>query len=191
MLKEARAVQSKVEWRQQKIDDWRPTGKFDVIYSNAALHWLSDHQALYPRLMSYLQPGGCLAVQMPANFTAPTHTLVYAAARSGPWEKRLTPLLRPPPVMSPAEYYTVLAPHSESLDIWETTYLQELRGDNPVAEWTRGTWLKPFLDALPEPERSHFEAEYRRLILEAYPADATGRTLLPFRRIFIVARTPP
>ncbi len=190
MLKEARAVVSKVEWREQKIDDWRPTSRLDVIYSNATLHWLSDHEALYPRLMGYLEPGGYLAAQMPGNFTAPTHTLVYAAARSGPWVKKLEPLFRPPPVMELADYYAVLAPHSEYLDIWETTYLQELHGDNPVAEWTRGTWLKPFLDVLHEPERSRFEAEYRRLILETYPPGAMGQTLLPFRRIFIVARAP-
>jgi trans-aconitate 2-methyltransferase len=141
-------------------------------------------------IKSYLDPGGYLAVQMPGNFTAPTHTLVYEAARCGPWHEKLKPLLRPPPVMELAEYHAVLAPHSDSVDIWETTYMQTLEGDNPVAEWTKGTWLKPFLDALEEPERSRFEAEYRRLILVAYPPGPAGKTLLPFRRIFVVARAP-
>lgn len=190
MLEKAREVESKVDWREQDMNDWQPTQKLDVIYSNSTLHWMGGHRSLFPRLMSYLDPGGYLAVQMPGNFTAPTHTLVHEAARCGPWHEKLKPLLRPPPVMELAEYYAVLAPHSDSVDIWETTYMQTLEGDNPVAEWTKGTWLKPFLDALEEPERSRFEAEYRRLILVAYPPGPAGKTLLPFRRIFVVARAP-
>ncbi len=143
---------------------------------------------LFPRLMGHLKPGGHLAVQMPGNFTAPTHTLVYEAARSGPWRETLERLIKPPPVMEPADYYWVLDPYSEQLDIWETTYLQVLEGENPVAEWTKGSWLKPFLDALKEPEKGQFEAEYRRRILEVYPPGPNGKTLLPFRRIFIVAK---
>jgi trans-aconitate 2-methyltransferase len=138
--------------------------------------------------MGYLKPSGHLAVQMPANFTAPTHTLVYEVARSGPWRDTLEPLVRSTPVMESTDYYWVLTPHSEQLDIWETTYLQALEGDNPVAEWIKGSWLKPFLDALGEPEKDRFEAEYRRRILEAYPKGANAKTLLPFRRIFIVAK---
>jgi trans-aconitate 2-methyltransferase len=62
-----------------------------------------------------------------------------------------------------------------------------LEGDDPVKEWTKGTWLKPLLDALQEPERSAFEARYAELLRPAYPRRADGRTLLPFRRLFIVA----
>jgi len=73
------------------------------------------------------------------------------------------------------------------LDIWETEYLQALEGEDPVKEWTKGTWLKPLLDALTEPERSRFEQRYAELVAAAYPRRADGRTLFPFRRLFIVA----
>ena len=65
--------------------------------------------------------------------------------------------------------------------------MHELEGENPVAEWTKGTALKPLLDALAEPERSQFETEYRKRVAAAYPPADSGRTLLPFRRLFIVA----
>lgn len=190
MLRKAREADSKIQWQQKAIDDWQPKQKLDVIYSNASLHWLGGHETLFPRLMSYLKLGGYLAVQMPGNFSAPTHTLVYEAARSGPWKERLEPLIKPPPVMDPTDYYRILVPYSEQLDIWETTYIQALEGDNPVAEWAKGTWLKPFLDALEEPEKAQFEAQYRRRILRAYPPELNGKTLLPFRRIFVVAKSP-
>jgi len=82
----------------------------------------------------------------------------------------------------------VLAPLAAALDIWESEYLQVLEGEDPVKEWTKGTWLKPLLDALEEPERSAFEAAYAKLVARAYPRRADGRTLLPFRRLFIVAK---
>ena len=75
------------------------------------------------------------------------------------------------------------------LDIWETEYLQVLEGADPVKEWTKGTWLKPLLDALEEPERSRFEARLRGAGgPRPTRARADGRTLFPFRRLFIVAR---
>jgi len=59
-----------------------------------------------------------------------------------------------------------------------------------TAEYTKGTWLKQFLDRLDEAERGDFEADYRRRVTAAYPKEADGRTLFPFRRLFILARKP-
>ena len=91
------------------------------------------------------------------------------------------------PVAGPAVYHDILVPHVSRLDIWETEYLHALEGDNPVVEWTRGSALKPLLDRLEEPERSGFLAEYSARIARAYPRRPDGRTLFPFRRLFIVA----
>jgi trans-aconitate 2-methyltransferase len=112
---------------------------------------------------------------------------MLAAAEAGPWQTRLGPLLRPSPVGLPAVYYDLLRPLAARLDIWETTYLHELSGENPVAEWTKGTALKPLLDALEGDERRAFEAAYRARVAEAYPPAASGRTLFPFRRLFLIA----
>ncbi len=188
MLAKAAAAAPEIAWRQADLGAWRPDGPADLIYSNAALHWLGDHERLFPRLLAALAPGGVLAVQMPRNFSAPSHTAMAEAARSGPWRVKLEPLLRPMPVGDPAFYYGVLAPRAAALDMWETEYLQVLEGEHPVKEWTKGTWLKPLLDALEEPERSGFEAAYAELVARAYPRRADGRTLLPFRRLFIVAK---
>jgi trans-aconitate 2-methyltransferase len=90
-------------------------------------------------------------------------------------------------VADPGFYYDLLAPRASSLDIWETEYLHVLRGPDPVKEWVKGTWLRPLLDALDEAERPAFERRYADMLLVAYPPRADGRTLFPFRRIFLVA----
>ncbi len=187
MLERAREQDPGIEWIEDDLNDWRPQTPIDLLFSNAALHWLDEHDKLFPRLMKYRAPGGYLAVQMPRNWLAPSHTCVTEAVHAGPWRELLEPLLRPFPTHEPSFYYEALSPVSNSLAIWETEYCQILEGDNPVAEFVKGTQLKRFLDALDEPERSEFEDEYRKRILAAYPKRLDGKTLFPFRRIFIMA----
>jgi trans-aconitate 2-methyltransferase len=159
-----------------------------VIYSNAALHWLPDHAALFPALMQKVEPGGILAVQMPRNFTAPSHVLIGETALNGPWRSRVEHLVTPPPVAEPGFYHGLLAALSDNIDIWETEYLQVLEGENPVKEWTKGTWLTRYLDILQGEEKAAFEAAYGERVARAYPKNASGQTLFPFRRLFMVAQ---
>lgn len=189
MLAEAQGRESgeSMVWRQADIQDWRPDNPPDLIFSNAALHWLDDHGGLFSRLTKSLVQGGVLAVQMPRNFEAPSHTAIAWTVRSGPWKDRLTPLLRPNPVADPPFYYDLLAPLVRKLDIWETVYLQVFSGDDPVVEWVRGTALRPFLAALDEDMREDFLAAYGERVRANYPRRIDGTTLYPMRRQFLVA----
>ena len=187
MLAKAAAESPRIEWQQADLASWRPDRPANVIYSNAALHWLPQHPLLLSSLVGALAPNGVLAVQMPRNFGAPSHTSITETALDGPWRPVLEPLLNPSPVSPPEFYYDLLAPLAGSLDIWETEYLQVLEGANPVKEWTKGTWLLPLLAALDEPERSRFEAAYGERVAASYPPRGDGKTLFPFRRMFLIA----
>jgi trans-aconitate 2-methyltransferase len=189
MLAKAAAENPGINWQQADLATWRPERPPSIIYSNAALHWLDDHDRLLPGLFAALAPQGVLAVQMPRNFGARSHTLITEVALSGPWQRTLEPLLRPSPVAEPEFYYDLLAPLAARLDLWETEYLQVLDGANPVKEWTKGTWLLPLLAALDEPQRSGFEAAYAERVAAAYPPRRDGKTLFPFRRLFLIAHT--
>ena len=188
MLAQAAKEAPGIVWQCQSIANWAPDRAADLIYSNAALHWLPNHQALFRRLMGCLTPGGVLAVQMPRNFSEPSHALIRETVAGGPWRDRLAPLVQPSPVAAPEYYYDLLAPLAAELDMWETQYQHVLEGEDPVKEWTKGTWLKQFLDALDEGDRPAFEADYAVRLRKAYPRRADGKTVFPFRRLFIVAR---
>ena len=187
MLSSAGVATGNLRWQQADIASWRPAAPADLIFSNAALQWLDDHAGLLPRLLGFLAPGGVLAVQMPRNHGAPSHAGMVEAALAGPWVTKLEPLLRRNPVAKPAAYYDLLRPHCARLDIWETIYTQVLEGADPVVEWTKGTALKPLLDALGAAERNTFLADYKQRMREAYPLRGDGRTLFPFRRLFFIA----
>lgn len=188
MLAQARQALPAVRWQRRSIAGWTAAPPVGLLFSNAALHWLPDHAALFPHLARQVAPGGTLAVQVPRNFEAPSHTAIAEAVRAGPWHADLEPLLAPPPVAAPAFYYEALLPYADTLDLWETEYLQVLQGPDAVKEWTKGTWLKQFLDRLQGAERDAFEADYAARVAKAYPRRSDGSTLFPFRRLFIVMR---
>ena len=73
MVAAGKKAAPEVEWLHQDLGVWQPAQQYDVIYSNAALHWLPDHESLFPSLMAKVEPGGIFAVQMPRNFGAPSH----------------------------------------------------------------------------------------------------------------------
>ena len=170
---------------------WAPRERFDLIYSNAALQWLGDHASLLPRLLDRLVEGGVLAIQMPRNFGQPSHVLMRAVAGEARFAAELSGVLRAEPVAAPAWYHDLLTALGARLDIWETEYLHVLEGDDPVLRWVRGTALRPVIEALDPAEMEAFEAIYRERLRAAYPKRPDGRTLLPFRRLFIVARRQP
>lgn len=189
MLERATRDYPEIRVTKADIGTWDPGRKIDLIYSNAALHWLDEHRLLFPRLARDVTRGGVIAVQMPNNRGARAQALVYEVASDGPWASKVSSLIHPPPVSEPGFYYDVLRPHlSGSLDIWETEYQMVLTGDNPVAEFTKGSLLRPMLSALPAPLADQLWQTYAAAVAQAYPPRLDGSTLYPFKRLFLVGR---
>ncbi|MHA7304659.1 trans-aconitate 2-methyltransferase [Arthrobacter sp. TMN-49] len=170
------------------IAGWAPTAETEVIVSNAALQWVPDHQGLMSGWLAALRPGAWLAVQVPGNFGAPSHTLMRELAASARWRDQLDGVLRhQDAVGEPAEYQELFLRGDARVDVWETTYSQLLQGENPVLEWVRGTGLRPVLAALGPVDSVEFEQQYAALVQQAYPATEFG-TNFEFRRIFMVGQ---
>jgi trans-aconitate 2-methyltransferase len=198
MLKRAAAAPAptNLSWQQADIARWSPPVPPTLIFSNATLHWLPDHGALFPRLMQMVTHGGTLAVQMPGNFREPSHTLIRDLALTPRYRAKLGPLtesggsLRDDLVQAPDFYYGALSPLAAAggIDLWHTTYMTALTGERPVLEWIKGSILRPALGRLDAGERAAFEDDLAARLADAYPKRADGITLFPFRRIFMVAR---
>lgn len=165
-----------------------PASGVDVVVSNATLQWVPGHLELLPRLVEALRPGGWLAFQVPGNFGEPSHTLRADLAGRAPYAAH-TRGIADPASHDPAVYLEALAALGCEVDAWETTYLHVLTGEDPVFTWVSGTGARPTLQALPDDLRAGFEREFKARLREAYPA-RDGRVVLPFRRIFVVARRP-
>jgi len=188
MLARAAREPSRVTWEAGDIARWHPPGPVDLIFSNAALHWLPGHDGLFARLIGALTPGGVLAVQMPRNFASPSHRLLRETAAEGVWAARLNGIFREEPVHPPEWYWRCLAPLCGHVEIWETDYLHALDGPDPVLEWVKGTALLPVMEALRGAELDGFLAAYAARLRDAYPPEPSGITLFPFRRLFVIAQ---
>jgi trans-aconitate 2-methyltransferase len=167
------------------VATWKPQPDTDVIVTNAVLQWVSGHPDILRRWVTELPSGAWIALQVPGNFTDPSHRLVRELV-TGPWKSRLEDIdLRPEDaVLTPTGYAELF----DEADTWETTYTQVLTGDDPVLEWMTGTALRPVRAALADDEWDAFRADLAPKLREAYPQRPDGRTWFPFRRVFAVAR---
>ncbi|MEU6402953.1 trans-aconitate 2-methyltransferase [Streptomyces sp. NPDC046985] len=179
----------RLDFRPADARTWTPQAPHDLIVSNAALQWVPGHAARLSDWMAALKPGGVLAFQVPGNFAAPSHRLMRSLAGSARWRDRLADVLRhEDAVLAPEAYLERLAGPGRTADVWETTYVHLLAGEDPVLDWVKGTGLRPVLTALADDPgaREAFLAEYRAALRAAYPAGPHG-TPFPFRRVFAVA----
>jgi trans-aconitate 2-methyltransferase len=168
---------------------WQPAEPVDVLVSNATLQWVPGHRALLPQLVAAVRPGGWLAFQVPGNFEEPSHRLLHELAAAPRFAAATQGLLRPA-AAEPIDYLADLAGLRCTVDVWETTYLHVLRGEDPVLGWVRSTVLRPVLAGLPDDDAAAFTAEYAAALRAAYPVRPDGTTALPFRRVFAVASRP-
>ncbi len=179
-----------IRWEQGDLASWRSSEPVDLVASNAALHWLDDPLAALPALADALAPGGVLALQVPRNTHAPSHQLVEAVGRAGPWSGALAHVHPPAPVPPPEAWSRALAGLGLRAEVWETTWQHRLTGDRPVLHWLMGTTLRPWLTVLGSAEAQSLLDALGAALDEAYPKEPDGSTLFAFRRLFAVARKP-
>jgi trans-aconitate 2-methyltransferase len=190
MLAKARAAAPDCRFEQADFFGWQPRDRLDLIYSNAALQWVDRHPDLFPRLLSFLAPGGLLAVQMPAMHATPLHQLSRQLAATDAWSRELRDVVPAPGILAAMDYWDLLRPRVASLEMWQTTYMHALQGEDAVMEWAAGSSLRPYLDRLSEPRKVAFRQAYAEAARRHYPRRQDGTTILPFHRLFLVASMP-
>jgi trans-aconitate 2-methyltransferase len=177
---------SRLTFRVADAGTWQPPADADVIVSNATLQWVPDHPSMVAGWAKGLPADGWLAFQVPGNFDSPSHMLMRGLAESDRWRDALSGVLRHhDSVGEPGEYAQLLLDAGLAADVWETTYLHVLTGDDPVLQWVRGTGLRPIMAALGPDDYAAFETDFAAQLRQAYPRTEHGTTL-PFRRIFAV-----
>lgn len=187
MIEQARRDVPDVTFEVADLRAWAAgEEQVDLLVSNAVLQWVPGHLQLLPGLADRVRPGGVLAFQVPGNEGAPSQTLRLELAAQAPYAEHLVGIEE---ISShdPADYLDVLATRGWTVDAWSTTYLHVLPGDDPVFDWFAGTGLRPTLQALPDDLRLRFAVELKALLHEAFPRHDYG-TVMPFRRVFVVAR---
>ncbi len=205
MLSKASTSLPETEFVQGDLSTFspKPDEEVDLLYSNAVFHWLRSPSRIetLKRLFQTLRPGGILAIQVPDNYTEPSHALMrdvggrtdaawtpyFKDTRIGSLSDKERPDLDP---IEPArEFYDALAPYAEAVDIWTTKYCHVLRDAPAIVEWVKGTGLRPFLQRMEGDEEAQrlFLNEYEKCLQDAYPALVDGKVMLAYPRLFVLA----
>jgi trans-aconitate 2-methyltransferase len=178
-----------VRFEQGDIAMWEPE-PYDLVFSNAALHWLPDHQRLLTRLTEALPTGGQLAVQVPANTDHPSHIIGRAVARESPFAEALADDPPPDPatrVLAPEAYAELI----DELGFGEQhvrlqVYTHHLASSADVVEWSKGTQLTFFRVRLSDDLYDAYVERYRQRLLEVI--GERRPYLYTFKRILLWGR---
>jgi trans-aconitate 2-methyltransferase len=155
---------------------------FDLIFSNAALHWVDDHAALLTRLAGALAPSGQLAFQVPAMHDEATHLVAEEIAAAEPFRSALEGWHRISPVLPADDYARVLYRAGlTDLQARLIVYPHVLEGPEAVVEWTRGTLLTEYARHLPGDLFEPFVDRYRSALLARL--EPARPCFFPFKRI--------
>jgi trans-aconitate 2-methyltransferase len=190
MLATAKKDYPQWTWRESGIAEWAATNseKYDLVFSNAALHWVTDHARTLPKIFSDVAAGGAFAFQVPHSLASPHQTCMRELPKSPKWRSLFPTQPVAWQVESVGFYYDLFAGLAARVDVWLTDYIYVFEGPEGIVEWHKGAALLPFLKTLPdEATRTEFIADYLAAITPHYPRQANGKVLLPFRRLFVIA----
>ncbi len=175
--------------RFQQGDLADASGHWDLVLSNAALHWLPGHDQLVPRLCRLLRPGGQLAVQVPDNHHHPSHRVARETGEEEPFRTALGGWRKDSTVLPPEAYAELLfAAGLRDLHVSLQVYTHVLAGPEEVVEWVKGTLLNDWKERLPAGLLGAYLARYRARLLAELPD--IHPYLFTFRRVLFAGTRP-
>ncbi len=186
MLEKA-AAHAREGLRFENGDQAQLSGTWDLIFSNAALHWTENHFALVTRLYDHLAPGGQLCIQMPSNHTHVSQRITIETAQEEPFFSALDGWVRYSPVLQIDQYAQILFDcGAEDILVFEKVYPHLLADSDAVVEWISGTTLVPYFERLGRLEEEFIAAIQRKL----RQAMKGSPVFFPFKRTLLSARRP-
>ena len=169
-----------MHFQRGDIESFTTDRPFDLVFSNAALHWIPDHEQLFTRLMPLLVSNGQLAIQMPANHDHPSHRIAAEVAASFGIEPRSVNVLAPESYAALLHRLGFVRQH-----VRLQVYGHVLPSTADVVEWTKGTTLTPYREALSSDRYADFLTEYTNRLVATL--GDTRPYFYTFKRVLIWA----
>ena len=163
--------------------------EFDIVFSNAALHWIIDHRPVLRGIARALKSGGRALLQMGgAGNASGILAAIERVTSHGRWAPYFTGLAFPYGFYGPDEYRPWLAeaglePARVELIEKEMAYADA----NGLAGWFRTTWM-PYTHRVPEDRRVQFVADVVDTYRQLHPPGADGRVHVAMVRLEVEAR---
>ncbi len=168
-------------------EDLSDLGHFDLVFANASLQWMPNHETLIPRLFDLLHSKGVLAAQIPQFDRMPISHVLREIERLPEWTEFFKNFKSGFEFYPDAMYYDLLCGPATDIDIWATEYYHIMPTHETILDMIASTGLRPYLDRLPTDKVPEFKNAVLERIKVEYPTRCDGKVLFPFKRLFLVA----
>lgn len=186
MIEKAEATYPEGNWLLSDVYDLDPAMKYDLVFSNAVLQWLPNHERLIPHLLGLVNAGGILAFQVPNNQFSPIHASLQETAADPRFKEYTAQAGEMLNYQTGPYYYDLLSARLKELQMWETTYYHVMDNREEMLNWYRSTGMRPYLERLPDTLIDDFIESMRKKIKKRYPVQENGKVIYPFKRLFAV-----
>jgi trans-aconitate 2-methyltransferase len=187
MIEKAKADFPRHEWLLKDAATFSPEGTFDIVFSNATIPWIPNHETLLSRFCAMLSENGVLAFQTPLFRDMPVSEAIETVAQRMPWRAKTAACKALFTFHDFRFYYDIVASKLPAVELWETTYLHVVESRRSIIEWIKSTGMKPYLDSLSnDNEKMEFEKEVLEQLIPNYPQAKNGNVLFPFKRLFVI-----
>jgi trans-aconitate 2-methyltransferase len=180
---------SNLEFRQMDARQLKAVRSFDVVFSNAALHWVADHRAFLKGCAHLLRPGGRLTTSCGgAGNMSEIVAALESVIAAEPWRRFFGDFDFPYYFYTPAEYSAWLAEaglQARHLALVEKDMIHD--GAEGLAAWLRTTWM-PYTDRVPEAMRGELIGQITTAYLANHPLDPAGRSHVNAVRLEVEAQ---
>ena len=188
MIEAARAEYPGRKWVIGDASRMSEKNRYDLVFSNATIQWIPDHETLIASLCRLAKEKGAVAIQVPRFDQMPIRKAIGEISRRDDWKAPTDGVEALFTYHDASFYYNQLSRHAAKVDMWETTYFHVLESLESLIEFCRGAGMKPFLDRLSKnDDRMRFENEVLEELKKQYPLQPDGKVLFPFIRLFFVA----
>lgn len=159
--------------------------KWDLVFSNAAIQWVDDHEKLLPGIISIIQPGGQLLIQLPSQHQNALNIIISNLADETPFSDALQHWKRDSPVLSTDRYAQILFEQGgKGIIVFEKIYPLVLKDFNALYDWVAGTTIRPYLEKMDEGYREAFITAFKKRAQQQFN---TSPVFYPFKRIIMSA----
>ncbi len=187
MIKKAEKNYPDQEWIVANALAYESRIKYDIVFSNAAIQWIPNHEDLLKKFHRMLSDNGLIAVQIPLFWDMPLGKIINETANDCRWTEQMEGISDLFTIHNYSFYYDHLSSLFDSIDIWETYYFHILDSHIAIIEMMRSTGLKPYLEKLDNDLNiNQFEKKVLKGIEKTYPKQIDGNVLLPFKRLFFI-----
>ncbi len=187
MIAKAKNDHPKQEWILSGADAFESTVEFDLIFSNATIQWIPDHESLFAKFINLLSGSGVIAMQVPQFQDMPLSQAIHSVSLSKRWGKKTAGCAKLFTYHDSHYYYDLLAAKMKRIDMWETDYIHVMPSHLAIMDWIKSTGMKPYLDRLgDENDKKDFVEEVLNETKKCYAQQKNGNILFPFKRLFFI-----